>query len=215
MKILYLLIGWVLGLFSPIFVDWIRRPQTRKDLKKAFFAELNELRLRLVYASHLFTIRSGVYDREFITWVQSHIKECTETELSVIHPKLKEMSDRFEKVLEAEDEEIAQLGKAIKSQSEGTGLAPKKYALPLITANIASLTLFKSEFQVMIFEIISRTDTLNQEIENAQFYFENTFNTNLEEENQKIVRDNLDQCYRNIARQTQLLADNIKRVMSQ
>ena len=67
---LFLVLGWVLGLFSPLIVSGIERRRDRRIIGSAIRSELSELRFRLMSVAHLIAIRTGTADREFLRWAE-------------------------------------------------------------------------------------------------------------------------------------------------
>ena len=99
-NMLFLLLGWFLGLFSPAIVDLIRRLLNRKALKDSFFNELEDVRERLVSLVYRIGAKFGKYDRELLTWVRSNQKDTLELtngsgeKLSEVIDKLLKLSGR-------------------------------------------------------------------------------------------------------------------------
>ena len=60
----YLLVGWLMGLLSPLIVDSIRRRRERKEIKQALITELQELQYRLASGVFLTTQKLGECDRK-------------------------------------------------------------------------------------------------------------------------------------------------------
>lgn len=62
---------------------------------------------------------------------------------------------------------------------------------------------------MLIFETRSKIQILNDEIDNAEFYFRKTFDSSMSEKNHKIVRQSLKSCYKNINNQAKLVVEKI------
>src|SRR3990170_5337161 len=73
-KILFLFLGWLLGLLSPIVVDAIRRRREIKEVKNALLSELGDLQFRLANTVWLTSIRAGQYNRSFLDWFKPIIE---------------------------------------------------------------------------------------------------------------------------------------------
>ena len=65
------------------------------------------------------------------------------------------------------------------------------------------------KIQRLISQVRGSLSILNEEADNARFYFEKTFDSSLDEQNQKIIKSNLDYSYRNIMGMSRRLADKI------
>ena len=71
------------------------------------------------------------------------------------------------------------------------------------------LPVFSEKFRSLIFEVRSQIQILNEEIDNAQFYFRKTFDSSMSSKNHEIVRLNITSCYKNIARQAKPIVEKI------
>jgi hypothetical protein len=92
---------------------------------------------------------------------------------------------------------------------EESGLSLKKFYLPFLESRIDSLPVFSDKFRTLVFEIQSQIQMLNEEIDNAQFYFRRTFDSSMNAGCHKIVRQNLRSCYENIERQVRPIVEKI------
>ena len=111
------------------------------------------------------------------------------------------MADTIEKILALKEEVFESFIDIKKSKIDlNRGLSLKIFDIPIIDENYNSLHLFDIKFQKDIFEIRGQINRLNEEIENARFYFQKTFDSSLSDKNAEIVKTNLEQSYRNINR---------------
>ena len=53
-----LILGWLFGLLSPGIVNGIARGYKKNDVEKAIFADLEELRIKMVFISFTFRMRN-------------------------------------------------------------------------------------------------------------------------------------------------------------
>lgn len=202
MNILYLFLGWMLGLLSPQIAERIKRYYQKDDLRCGIISELKETKVRLVSTVYLLTKKVGTYDKELIEWVKKHLKGY-------------EGSYSTQRILQTLENLSTQSNnqqlKAIQSlyYDEESGLSLKKSYLPFLESKIDLLPVFGEKFRSLIFEIRSQIQILNEEIDNAQFYFRKTFDSSMSSENQEIVRLNITSCYKNIARQAKLIVEKI------
>lgn len=201
-NILFLLLGWVLGLFSPVIYDEVKKRQHRKEIKLGILTELKEFRFKLTGVVYLTEERFGTYDRELLNWLKLIINDYKGT-----HRK-----DRIFKALEEHlklsDKELSDLSQ----QSKGTmknAFHMKKYELPFLTSKMDSLTVFDESFQNKIFEIRSQLNILHEEVDQSRFYFEKSFDSTLTDENHNIIIANLENTYRNISQRSRRLADRV------
>ena len=203
---IYLLLGWLLGLLSPQIAERIKRYYQKQDLKCGIFSELKEVKVRLVSTVYLLTKKVGTYDKELIEWVKKNLEGYEGSyPTKRILKNLKKLSSQVD-------------NKQLKTiqllyEDEESGLSLKKFFLPFLESKMGSLPVFGNEFRTLVFEIRSQIQILNEEIDNAQFYFRKTFDSSMSAENHKIVRLNLKSCYNNIAKQAQPIAERINKLI--
>lgn len=201
-NILFLLLGWMLGLFSPLIYDEIKKRQHKKEIRLGILTELKELRYKLMGFVYLMAKRNGEYDRALLEWLKPIVKDYSGT-----HRK-----DNFyiaiESHLKLSDEELLVISQQLKAKSK-RGYSLKKYELPFLDSKIVNLTVFDESFQNHILEIKTQLKLIHEEIDQAKFYFEKTFDSTLSTENYQTIRDNLEDSYGNLSRQSRNLADRI------
>jgi len=95
-----------------------------------------------------------------------------------------------------------------------TDYSLKKVYLPFLESKIDILPAFGNKFRMLIFEIRSKIQALNEEIDNSQFYFRKTFDSSISRENHDIIRGNLKSCYKNINSQMKHIVEKINDLIS-
>ncbi len=208
MEIIFLLIAWLLGLFSPLIADRIRRRFQKGELKQGLFNELKEISYRMVVTVSILARQYDRQNRELFKWVH---KQCDE--YSGTYPDKDEIKMIFDEFSKYSDEELSLMFKDIEDKLVGAGASFKKYSTPLLDSKIGTLTLFGVEFQTKIHEIRARIDLLNQEIDNVNYYFKGTF-TITEPENFKRNSDNLKQGYRKVKNESYEIVNLINNLIS-
>ena len=76
----------------------------------------------------------------------------------------------------------------------------KKDDLLYINSNLGYLTLFDTDFHNRVLVIRTHNRLGNDEIELAMYFYKMTFDMTLDEKNRDIIVKNLDDSYKNIAR---------------
>jgi len=66
MDIASIILGWLLGILSPVIVSRIHRKYAKTDLRKGLVSELDETRYRLVCTSYLLGQSYGKFDKEYL-----------------------------------------------------------------------------------------------------------------------------------------------------
>ncbi|MBM4137109.1 MAG: hypothetical protein FJ241_09820 [Nitrospira sp.] len=206
-NILFLVLGWLLGLFSPIIYDEVKKRQHRKEIRVGILTELKELRYKLMGVVYLVSIRNGTYDRELLNWIKPIVEEYNGT-----HQK-DNIYKSIKNHLTLTDEELSAISEKLKTESL-RGLSVKKYELPFLDSKINYLTFFDESFQNKILEMRSQLSLLHEEVNQAHFYFEKTFDSSMSTENHRIIRENLEDSYKNIAKKARTIADRIGKVMN-
>jgi len=180
--LLSIFLGWLLGILSPVIVSRITRKYKRDDLKSGFMKEIGHIRKRLLANMHLLSNHTGSFNKELVQWLLEKYRA-----LESVDPKLLES---YETILASDDAEFEHYKNQI-SKVEDTGLTLQKYKLAFVNMHLLDFSIFSSEFQAEVFELRTRLDFLNSEIELADKYFFMTFDSGLSQENLEIVKADL------------------------
>lgn len=203
MEILYILFGWLLGLISPIVTDKMRKHFQLKEVKKAFVVELNGLAKRLIASSFQMTSRIGHFDASFLHWFIPLYNKYNKVSSDPEFPK------ELENVILKEHKDfVQQWDKRLKSFYKG-GIGLKKYSLPYIRSRMHELQHFDSNFSVQILNILGKVDMLNENIEEAKYFLDKTFDSSLSESNYAIINENKETAYLDILEQVKFLVSVI------
>ncbi|MCK4905890.1 hypothetical protein KAS42_06615 [bacterium] len=206
MNIVYLLIGWSLGLLSPLVLGWIQEQKRKKAIKKSIFVEFEDLKHRLACSIFQVKIRAGKIDKVFLGWIEpiicSYKGPHKNENISTYISKLKNSEEAHLKVL---SELRANTNKS---------LSFKKYPLYFLNSQINSLTLFIPEFQQTALDILTQLNMLHEDIDNVVHYHKKTFDSSLTPENLKRVKKNLEIGHEDYARRAKVLVDTIDKFTS-
>jgi hypothetical protein len=183
----YVLLGWLLGLFSPRIIELIQRPYRRAELRRSLFIELEELRRKLAALAYVLAHRSATIDRPLLEWIQPILRANRGSHED------QAAAERIGSLLRLPDDQLQAVSQAV--QEIEVGLSMKKYTLPFLTSQIVSLSLFSPEFQRLALDIRALLAILNEEIDVAWFNYTKTFET-ISSQNHAIVRNNLVGSYR-------------------
>lgn len=206
-NILFLLLGWLLGILSPLIVDRVKRRYQIDDVKRGILTELKEARSRLAMMAYVIAVRLGGYDRNLLTWIASVLKEYEGSE-----PK-DEALKAIERLSKLTDEQLAALAHQVKFKPGGA-LSLKNLSVPFLDANMGLLSLFPVDFQNRILEIRAQIDLLNQEIDEATSFYWKTFDSGTSEDNYKIISDSIRTKYQLIEGAARRLADKISNIVT-
>ncbi len=200
MKLGYLILGWLLGLLSPLIVRRINRFYSKRELYDGIKTEIVECQFRIVLLAYLLASRAGKFDREFLEWCLPYLEKYQGDE-----PK-EMMIKAIRSSLDLEDEEIRRVIELKRSEETGRGLNLKKFHLPFLGSKIAEISSFKINLQNIVYELTSRIQLVNEEIESAIRYFNMTFDSSISDENQRLIRVELLRKYSNLQDQLIILA---------
>jgi hypothetical protein len=185
-KILFLFLGWLLGMLSPVIVAAIARRRENALGRAAILTELNELAATLAIAVYGARSSLGTVDRPFLEWLQTFLDSHP------IPPTLQGFKSRLPVHLSWSDEDIAK-GAQHMANAPGTSAMLQHYPVPLLDSRVSAIWTFNTEFQRRLLEIRRNVALLDDIVDRSRKYFDLTF-TKLEADNHDLVRDNIDQC---------------------
>ncbi len=200
--LLILLLGWALGLASPLIVDGVRRHFATRKIRAALRIELQELRYRLGTVVYLIRVRLGTFDKPTLEWIQSIL-----TSYKGLNPA-KEILAAVEKLLTLPEAQINQLAQMEKAQA-GRTLSLKKYHAPFLESQLQALSSLDPNIQNRLLEIRVQLFVFNELVEEPRYYKSLTFNSGLSEENYNLAVENLLSCQETAASTAKIIADHI------
>jgi hypothetical protein len=181
-----IILGWLLGILSPVIVSRITLGYKRKDLHAGIIKEINHIKLRLIFNLGLLSKRTGSYNQELATWLLKQYKSLDYND--PLHIK----AYRIEISATPQEFEVMKIR---LSPPKGTGLTLQKVQLLFINMHLTDFSLFSSNFQSEIFELKSRIEILNSQIELAEKYFFMTLDSNITSSNLPLIKHDLEAKY--------------------
>jgi hypothetical protein len=204
MDLLSIFMGWLLGMLSPVVVSRISRKYNRNDLQAGILKEISHIRERLLGTIYLLSQKNGSLDKDLANWLLQRYKGLGNVDQRIL--------DAFEVVSKSSSDEVLAYTEFARKQSESIGLTLKKFNLSFLNMHLMDISLFKKRFQVEIFELRSRIEVLNAEIDLAEKYFFMTFDSGLSQENLELIKNDLENKYKNIETMIKRVIDQIGRV---
>jgi hypothetical protein len=201
--ILILIVGWLLGLLSPAIIDAIRRRRENKEVSSALRTELEELRYRLACVVFRIEQYHGEPNKKALEWFHEIVKNYTG-----LNPS-ENILNELESLIVLTDQQFKTFISHLRASPE-KGLSLKKYPVPLLESKFALLSGFNTPFQNRLLEIRTNLNMLHEEVDQARFYHQLTFNPT--EDNYEIVRNNLFNTYREYAFRAKILIDHIGQI---
>lgn len=215
-NLLSLIAGWVLGILSSIITDTRKKRSQKKEIKRGILAELRETQIILVSNCYLLNHRFGIFDRDFLTWILPYYQKFRRIDSS---NNYQSVIDFINETLKLNDEQIAELiyglrQREIQKKGGKSGLTLKKVFIPYADSKLGFLSLFEESFQRKILSIRRDIHFINEDIELAWYYFKKTFES-LSDRNYKLIDENLNTTYLDVAGKTKRLTDKIEEIKSQ
>jgi len=206
-NVFYLLLGWLLGLLSPIIHDRIKRHSAKKELEEGISNELKEIKSRMALLNFLISTRYETFDRKLLEWISKHAEEY-EGKLS------DQMLEKLRRISNINDEELSVMWQWFKVQNTGSALNLKTFRLPFVDSRMGSLSLLNVDDQKKIIGIRARINLVNDDIEQLRFYYQTTFIPGLTEENYNIILVNQKKLYPIVGTYIRDIVDMISDLMS-
>jgi hypothetical protein len=200
-NLLFLVMGWLLGLFGPLLTDVILKPYRRAQIRSSLFVELRELRFKVAGLAFLLACHNETVNRALLEWVYPIMS----ADKTLSFPWFDEKS--FKQMLDFGDDQL----QAFASASRELGQSPnmKKISLPYLTSQVGSLHLFSDEFQRAALEILGDLAVFNEDVESARLNFEKTFDGSISQANQQAIHKNLQSSYRQMEMSCKKIAQRV------
>jgi hypothetical protein len=202
--VISIIIGWLLGILSPVIVFRINRLYKKKDLYKGIRRELHEARKRLLLVSYLLGRGFGRLDRKYLKWLMKLRKDY---EGMTQHEGIFKV---IELLLDESDEVIAAF-KAKHSEDRSRSIALKKEALGFMEMNLSELSVFNVDYQSLLFDVRAKINRFNQEVGHTHEMYLMTFDSSITIENHNTIKNDLIRRYAFI----QTIVDDIIRKITE
>lgn len=204
-QLLFLFLGWVLGLASPIIVDHLKRLREEREIRAALQAELGELRYRFAIVVLTIEMRLGLAERLSLTWLRPIVAEYEGVNRS------EHLLKYIEQTLALSDEQIKILNDATKAAPERT-MGLRKYSAPLLESKLSSLSSMDIELQSRLMEVRVHLNFFNEEVDQSRYFHQLTFTTSESEfQNDQAVRA-LIETQKNAAARARTIVENIDKI---
>jgi hypothetical protein len=208
MELLYAILGWLSGLLSPSIINRISRSYSRRELFNGIKVEMKECQFRVLLVANLLGLRFGRYDKEYLSWCLPYLQNYRGSE----NPEgtLKAVLS----FLEAKEEDVEHMLALKRSMEKGLGLNLKRFHLPFLDSKMGEVSSFRIELQNIIYEIRSRLQIINEEIDSAIEYFRMTFDSSISTENHRIIKESLRQKYVRLQDQLVILVKKMDKCLN-
>ncbi len=207
MEVFLVLIGWALGILSTIIVDYWRQYLRKKKFVSAVNTELSELQPRLLYTVYRIAEKYGGFDRTFLDWfLPLATKYESWEDYRQINQDIAALSDMDEAKLEIWLER--------RRESGLSDIALKKFTLSYVSSRTPDFELLPIDSARRVFDIITRLDLINQNVDEVRQCFLMTFDSSLSPENYKAVNNNRKAGYEMVRDAARVLITRIDEFLS-
>lgn len=201
-QILYIVLGWLLGLLSPVIVWLILSRREATAVKSGVLTELAEFRHRMVLTAYIYTLDYGNFDKDFVKWARAHLA------------KYDGLSDKdgidrlYNKLCETSDDEFADWLRYQRAHSS-SGKGVKNGRLPYLESKLGNLERFSEREQRQLLEILEQVSIYNESANDARYYFNATFDSSISPDNHQTIVSNLEDKYEELGKRARIVADRI------
>lgn len=202
-EVLFIILGWLLGIISPRLIDSIKAHYEKNDFLCAIKAEAKDLQYRLTLGSFSIAQKEGVLDREKIIWFKEKMLAYEGSE-----PR-EQFLLLANTILDSEGESALQAWNLFQNENQ-KAISLKNYSASFLSSNIERLHTLPVGFQSSAHEFLNVLSILNQEIIAARKYHEMSFDSSLNEINHNSVVRNLHESYVNISRLCQRASNKLQ-----
>lgn len=205
-NLLFLLVGWLLGLAAPIIVDRIRERRQTAQIKSSVLIELTEIQYKLALTVYELSMRIGIWDRSVLEWLKSILEDYAGVRAEA------RIAESIERLLACSDKDLAaaaERGKAVRIGAVGF----RKYNTPFIDGHKGNLALLPTDLQNLLIEVKAQLAILNEQIDDARFFYRKTFDSDISPENYAIVEKNLKGVYADMCQHAQNIADLVSKCL--
>jgi hypothetical protein len=206
MELLYLLLGWLLGLLSPRIVDTIKAKYARRALAAAIRSEAEDLQYRVSISSFLLAQRSGNVERDYLVWLKPRLMQYKGNEPVASTRKFVEL------LLNGTEDQLVAISQHMRVE-EGVGLSLKQFSANLIESNLGAIHSFPAEFQRCVHEFRNHLSVLNQEIDRALEWHRMTFDSSMSSENHRRLVEDLNAKYATIQGMCMRVSDRLQAII--
>lgn len=190
-EVLFIILGWLLGLLSPTIINSIKAFYDRRKFLGAAKAELSNLQFQLCITGMLLAQRYGKLDRDYLNEAKVVLEkyEGGDAPESIIQ--------FIDMMLNANDEEFDAMAAHLRAEVD-VGLSLKSHSTVLIDSNAAQISNLPMSLQSKIYEFKNALNIYNQEVSVAKDKLRLTFDSSLSDINHRIVKAELLSTYANL-----------------
>ena len=206
-QVILILIGWFTGVLSTVGYEQYKRYLDRKNLKSAILSELKVLLPQLVFGYYLLIIKSGKCDKEKLQWVYDNLSLYED---KAIASKILSTKEKVKKLLKLDD---ASIKSTMATLAEESGVEHiKSITLSFGKESITNFSLLSEELRLIIFDVRTKINILNELADRIDFFFKQTFMPGMPDKNHEIIANNIISNYKIYIMQSKIVVERIKEI---
>lgn len=198
----FIILGWLLGIFSGPINDYFQEQRKRKSIKKGIVVELKELQRILASICHTFKVRSGSLNRALIDKLAIVFKQYKGD------ANAEEFGKKYQEYKKLTDSELKVALNLLKS-NYGIAKTVGPISLPYLQSKIADLSVFTEKNQQFALELLNHVKIYNEIVDHCSYFYKLTFDGNLSSDNHKIAVFEQEQGYKRIGDRAEYIIDKI------
>jgi len=200
MEILYIILGWLLGIFSPSIQKKISEKYEKDNLKKIIFNDLRDLKKRLAPLPFSIFPKYGKLDEEKFEWLKKNL----DIDFSEGIQKMSEQGIDLKMTLNNLN---------VIGLQKNTLTYFKKMHLFAIDSHLTNLNLVDGLLMAKILEVRFHIEAFNEDIDNFREHLKMTFQPGITDANHKIISQELENISLDIAKKSIYIVDKINIIL--
>jgi hypothetical protein len=190
---LTIILGWLLGLLTPMIAERIRRPYRRRDVMRSVIHEMLDLQYLMAFLAFKVRTRKGAVSDAFLDEILPIIEgyDGPSAEAEVV--------GRVKRIRAAPE---SQRFRPANRPSGAIGL--RQYSMPVLTTQVVELAICGMDFQRAVLQIRQHLELFNQIGLYAQSQFDKTFGQ-ITAENREILIANQEEAYSDAGNRSEII----------
>lgn len=200
-QILFLVVGWLLGLLSPVVADAFTKKRRLAELERGLLVELAELRFSLASTTLAVAGTIGAWDREYLEWLKSALEAYRGARDQDRQPLLATVTG----LLALDDQQLAAAGRSM-----GSPVSPalRKHRLPYLESKLGDVATLGQDTQRQLLEIQAQIGAINELLDDIRFCLGKSFDS-LPPSTRQAIDASLQNSYRAVLHASRNAADLI------
>jgi hypothetical protein len=203
-----LLLGWSLGLMSPVIVDRFTERRRQKELKRAIGIELRDLQYTVTLVAYRLHKRCGSVTAERMALFKQVVEAYNGPEED---PKGRVATRAFFALQWPEQEAM------LAQQQETTFNTPRmaKYQLPFVTAHMQDLRSSPINLQWRLAQVLRDLQLYNDHADYCGAQLERTFDVSITGVNRSLLQSNIESAYHSAAMRSERIVSEIRDLLNE